>query len=140
MLKKLIALSLLAGSTQLYAHELHDYAQIKSAIISGKTIHMVFDYSKCTPADANHAQYMGTFTPNEMLIKNDNYITTSLLHFTLSNPDVNYRPIYEFNKYVITMDNNLTWTHQILDAPTYTPMGDKTTTTCQIDAGVKFYT
>lgn len=138
-MKNLILLASLLISTNVFCKELHNFDQVKAAIITGKTIHIVLDFSKCSfqNKSAKHLS-IGIFNPNAIQIINNN-IATSFMHFTLNNPSFPEKPVYEFVRYTITEDNNINLISQVLDAKTYTPMTDKISLNCKIDNGAKIY-
>jgi hypothetical protein len=143
-MKKLILLPaalLLAANS--FADQLHNFDQIKSAVMTGKAIHFVVDYSKCVSSvkNAAHVSYSGTFTPDAVAINNDaGYLATSLMHFTLNNPLFPAKPVYEFVRYTLHNDNTLTIADQALEAATYTPLTNGNMTyTCKIDESATIY-
>ena len=138
-MKKLVLLAALLISTNCFSNELHNFEQIKAAVLTGQTIHIVVDFSKCSSSHKALAESVsiGVFTPNAMQVIND-HIVTSLTHFTLDNPSFPGKAIYEFVKYTIT-DNKINLTSQALDAINYMPLSNKFSFTCAIDESVKIY-
>jgi hypothetical protein len=124
-----------------FADVLHNYDEVKTAVINGQTIHIAIDFSQCTTNRLNLTapSNIGVFTPDTMQVA-DNYIATSFNHFTLNNPGFAGMPIYEFVTYTIIDKNYVKLTSQPLDATSYKPLADKVAFICQIDAGAKFYT
>lgn len=137
-MKKLTLLSLLILSTTSSAKELHNYAEIKSAAINGKNIHIMVDFSQCTSEHPAKFTNIGVFTPNAIQILNK-YMATSLTHFTLNNPGFQDKPVYEFVRYTITDQNEVILTAQVLDAIDYHPLSGKMIFHCAIDSAAKFY-
>ncbi len=139
-MNKIIILLLLLVTANCFSGELHNFLEVKSAVVAGKGIHIVTDFTKCTPSKNQvfQATQIGIFTPNEMQVV-DSRITTSFMHFTLNNPSFPDRPIDEFVKVAMTDDNNLTLSYQALDARDYALLADKMSISCQIDVGAKIY-
>ncbi|STX30036.1 VirK protein [Legionella beliardensis] len=140
-MKKLILVAALLSAANSFADELHNFDEIKAAVITGKTIHIAIDFSKCsTPnKDLTQSMIVGVFTPNAIAVVAD-YMATSLTHFTLNNPQAPGKPIYEFVRYTITNKNYVNLTTQALDAVNYTPVADSFSFNCEIESGAKIYT
>lgn len=139
-MKKLILLASLLITTNSFADELHNFNEIKAAVIIGKTIHIAIDFSKCAAPNKANAQSMnvGIFTPSAIQVAND-HIATSLTHFTLNNPGFPDKPIYEFVRYTITGDDNVNLTAHVLDAVNYISLSNRISFNCKIDSGAKIY-
>lgn len=137
-MKKLVLLASLLASTFAFSQELINFEEVKTAITGGKKIHLTIDMLKCTwnkpPVDV----MTFALTPNEFGIVND-MIFIANTHFTLENPAFLNRPIYEFHKYIITPDNQLTLTAQVLDAISFKPLAEKKIIRCDINTGAKIY-
>lgn len=123
-----------------FAGELHNFAEVKSAVTTGKSIHIATDFAKCSASkkDALQSTHVAVFTPNEMQVV-DTRISSSFMHFTLNNSEFSDTPVYEFVRYTIMDDNNLNVSYQALDARSYSPLREKMTFNCKIDTGVKIY-
>jgi len=65
-MKKSIIIALLITSTPIFAKKLQDYDQIKSAVLNGKAIHIVIDFSLCTSDEKTMPKNTGVCTPNTM--------------------------------------------------------------------------
>ena len=137
---------LLAGIlliTNAYSVQLHNYLQIKDAVTNGIQVRIVTDFSKCT-GDANQVNgpnFSSVYTPNEIIINNEaDYITASLMHFTLNHPASPGQPIYEFNRYILTNTGELTLSMTALNAADYTPIAAKVTYHCKTGDSARFYT
>jgi hypothetical protein len=119
------------------AAQLHNYSDIKSALLNGKKIHILVDLSKCPltphPADDNYSVY----TPNETSITPDR-IAASVTHFTLLSSQGD-KPVYDFIRYNIASTNQVTLTHAILDAASYQFVEQKHSVDCMIDNGVTIF-
>ena len=139
-MKKLVLISFLFIATNSFAGELHNFSEIKSAVTTGKSIHIATDFVKCSTSkkEALLSAHVGVFTPNEIQVI-DTHIATSFMHFTLNNPSFPDVPVYEFVRYTITDDNNLNLSYQALDARNYAPLTKKASFNCKIDMGVKIY-
>jgi hypothetical protein len=137
-MKKIILLTALLTSSNCFSDDLRNFNEIKTAATSGKNIHIMIDFAKCTAPSSTQATVTTVFTPNALMIVN-NRISTSLTHFTLNNPSYSGKPVYEFVKYIVTDDNSVQVTNQVLDAVSYAPLGDTSTFNCKIDAGARFY-
>ena len=142
-MKKYLLLAGMLLMTNAYSVQLHNYLQIKDAVANGKQVRIVTDFSKCI-SDANQGNrpnFSGAFTPNEIIINNDaDYITASLMHFTLNHPTSPGQPIYEFNRYVLTNTGELTLSMTALNAANYTPIAAKVTWHCKTGDSARFYT
>lgn len=139
-MKKIFLLASLLITNTSFAYELHEYNEVMAAIILGKTIHILVDFLKCSTPNNERAQTMSVaaFTPNVISVIDD-HIATSLLHFTMNNPNFPDRPVYEFTRYTLSEDNTVTLNGTVLDAVHYTPLSNKFSFTCKIDSGVKIY-
>jgi hypothetical protein len=136
-MKKIILCSLLLASTQSFADTLHNFNDVKSAVLTGKSIHIVVDFSKCGTLH-NQSMSAGIFTPNEIGVT-DNHIATSLTHFTLNNPAYPNKPVNDFVRYTISDDTSVSVKSQALAATTYEPLESPSTVSCKIDEGVTIY-
>lgn len=140
LMKKLIFLAVLLSTTNSFADELHDFDEIKAAVITGKTIHIAIDFTKCSTPNKKMAQsvFVGVFTPDALMVVND-HVSTSLTHFTLNNPGFLGKPVYEFARYTITYKNDVNLTTQVLDAINYKPLSEVVSFGCKIESGAKIY-
>lgn len=141
-MKKILLLPLLFIVTNSVADELHNFDQVKSAVMTGKSIRIAIDFSKCSTAkkDATPFKYsIGVFTPNEIIVTNEGNIAASLTHFTLNDTSVPGKPVYQFVRYTITDDNNIDVSSQLLDATNYASISDKSSFNCKIDTSAKIY-
>jgi len=122
-----------------FAEQLHNFTEIQSAITNGKLIRIVIDFQKCT-GDKNSMieKTIGVFSPNEIQVTG-NHIASSIMHFTQNDPRLPNTPVYDFSRYLIADDNNLTLTNQALNPQTYAPMTDKANYVCKLDESVKVY-
>lgn len=134
-MKKLTLLVSFLISTNSIAGELHNFNEIKTAIVTGKTINIAVDFSKCTASNKGVAPSItiGVFTPNSIVVTDR--IATSLTHFTLNNE----KPVYEFVRYTITDDNSVNVTEEVLDAVKYTPTSDKISFNCKLETAAKIF-
>lgn len=134
-------LSLLALSVNSYALELHSFNAVKSAVLSGQTLHIAVDLNRCEAtslAAVNQTTWAGIYTPNIVAVVFDR-IVTSVQHFTLDNPAFPDKPVYEFGKYSMTTDGNVNLTIQVLDATSYKPLSDKITLDCKMGSGAHIF-
>lgn len=138
-MKKSIIIALLISSTPIFAKKLQDYDQIKSAVLNGKTIHIVIDFSLCTSNEKTTPKNKGVFRPNTMQVM-DHHIATSFRHFTLDNPAYPDKPLYEFVRYTIADTNKVKVTYQMLDVMNLSPLSRKMLFDCEIEVAAKFYT
>lgn len=137
-MKKIIFLITLLASTNSIANELRNFNAIKAAAKTGKNIHIIIDFEKCSSPNNIQISTTAVFTPDAMLIAN-NRIITSLMHFTLNNPTYPGKPVYEFVKYTIADDNTVQVISQTLDAVNYAPLGNINTFNCSVDSSAQFY-
>ena len=138
--KKIILLSALLLSSNLFAKELQNYDEVKSAVLNGQSIHINVDFTKCATAARQNAEdlHVASFTPTAIQIARD-HIATSLTHFTLGNPHYPDKPIYEFIKYTINQNGILILNAQALNPLLYTPIGEAMTFTCKVGEGVRIF-
>lgn len=140
-MKKLLLLSSLCVlSTAGFAGELNDYEAIKNALTNGQSVRLVTNFAQCTTLSPTVLKTMmvGIFTPNEIGFT-DNHIATSMTHFTMNDPFFPNKPVFEFARYTITPDNNISVSLQVLEAPTYIQLMDKISFNCKINEAVKVY-
>jgi len=122
------------------ADELHNFSEMKSAIVLGKSVRIVIDFSSCTTSAKTLTPIMtvAAFTPNEIGVTDD-HIAASLTHLTMNNPAYKDQPVYEHARYTITNNNDVILTHYAMDAATYKLKAEPVTFNCKIDSGVKIY-
>jgi len=138
-MKKLFLITALFISTHTFADELPNYDAIKTAVLSGKTIHITVNFAKCqTPKQSQNLTNVGIFTPNEIMLLSDE-MATSFNHFTMNNPAFPNRAVNEFATYRITSDNTLNLTYQLIDPQNYTILGDKMEVQCALGKGAKVF-
>lgn len=139
-MKKIILCSLLLTSAPGFADTLHNFNDVKAAVMTGKSIHIVVDFTKCGVAANSLTAKMGVgiFTPNEISVT-DNHIASSLTHFTMSNPAYPGKPVNEHVRYTIMDDNSVSIKSQALAANSYEPLETASTVSCKIDEGVTIY-
>ena len=132
-MKKLAFLISLMISANSFAAELTNYDQVKTAISTGKSIHIIIGGTA-----SNAVTYIGEYTPSEFMITDR--IAASSTHFTLNNPRYLDKPVYEFVSYTITNDNKLTMTSQVLDVINHVPIpGTKFSATYNLGTSAKIY-
>lgn len=145
MKKFLLLATLLSASIASYADQLHNYNDVKSAVIAGKSVRIAIDFNKCTSptgaglANPKHNFSLGVYTPNEMIIDNQDQVVASLMHFTIRSQTTTKVPVYQFARYTITQNNVVVLTEQVLDAATYKPVTDEFTVNCPIDTAATLY-
>jgi hypothetical protein len=139
-MKKIVLLSSLVAANMSVAGQLNNFDDVKLAVTTGQSIHIAIDFAQCAPSQKSTSPltHIGVFTPNEVQVVDDS-IATSLIHFTLNNPSYPNTPIYEFIRYTITSDNNVTLSYQSLDARNYSPLGTAVSLNCKMGAGAKIY-
>ena len=132
--------ALLLISNFCYSQELLNFNQIKTALLSGNSIHINIDFLKCTgPSQKTFStSYIGLFTPNQIMIGSDGTINTSFKFFTLDNPNFPRTPIYEYVTYSIKDNNSLQLTTEVLNAEHH-PLTEMFSFTCEIGKGAKIY-
>ena len=148
-MKKLLLLSALFISTNSFALQpLTTFNEIKTALITGQKLRIVFDIAQCTfppstkPVDKQAAGLagVGAYTPNEIFFDGTaNLIAASLPHFTLNDPRYLNRPVYDFDRYTITPDNNITVINRVLDATNYAILGNSFSFTCKLGVAAVIY-
>lgn len=139
-MRYIILFSGLLFATFGFANTLHDYNDITSALISGKSLHIVTDFAQCNASNklGSEIRSIAIFTPNEIGITND-HIVTALTHFTVNDPYFPGKPVYEFARYTITPDNNMNVSLQVFDAATYALLKDKVSFNCKVGQSTKIY-
>jgi VirK protein len=140
-MNKIVYFSTLLLSSTIFAHQLHNYEQIKVAVSEGKLIRIYTDYTKCnmlsnTIMVGNHD---AVYTPNAIAITNEGHITSYLLYFTMNDPHYPTKAVYQYVKYSIASDNYLHLTFNVLNAADYTPLGMNSSMDCKIDTAVKVF-
>ena len=142
-MKRFLILSLLLSSITAFAGELANYEAIKTTILKGKSIRIAIDFDKCTPQQVSVIQPpsfgLGIFSPNEIIITGNGQIAASLLHFTLNDPHMPSKPLYQYARYTITPDNTINLATQALDATTFKPLSDGFAFNCKISTEAKVY-
>lgn len=140
-MKKRFILCLFLLTTTAQAGELHDFNQVKSTLQIGKTIHFVFDLSKCD--GGTYSNIEGTFTPNEVIVDSYyNKIHASNLHFTLNHPNFINKPVYEYTTYLLDKYYNSSYvivTTQVLDVKKSSVLKSESKWYCRIGNGIKIY-
>ena len=141
-MKKLLVLPFLFVATHGFADELQHFDEIKSAVISGKSIRIAIDFSQCITSSKSATQdkyNIGVFSPNEIIVNSKGQIASSFMHFTLNNAGFPSKPVFEFVRYTVTSDNNVNVAVQVLDATNYTPLANKISFDCTINSAAKIY-
>ena len=142
-MKKLLLLTSLLMMTNCFAGELKDYLQVKTAVTQGQSIRIATDFSKCT-SDTNSKSLqkylLGVFSPNSIVIDNAGKIKSSLKHFSLNDPNVPGKPVYQYVAYVLNQDNSIKISVNVLDAVSYAPIKATSVVNCTIADGVSIYT
>lgn len=142
-MKKFLILSLLLSSANVFAGELVNYEAIKTAVLEGKSIRIAIDFDKCTPQQVTvkqlHSFGIGIFSPNEIVIEGNGFISASLLRFTLKDPHMPSKPVYQYARYTITPNNMINLATQALDATTFNPLSDGFAFNCKISTDAKVY-
>lgn len=141
-MKQALLFSLLFAAVSAYAGELHHFDQIKSAVTSGKSIRIGVDFSQCDTVGAakvksNYA--FAIYTPNEVVVENNDYIAASLTHFTTNDPSWPSVPVYQFVRYTITNEDKVVLDVKTFDAGTFAQRKGGYTLNCKLDAGAKVY-
>lgn len=139
-MKRIVLLSLIFLNSHCIANELHNFEQIKSAAMSGKTIHISVDFKQCSSAgkDSSAPTVVGIFTPDKITVT-DTQIATAFTHFTLNNPKYPDQPFYEYVRYTINDGNNVYIALQTIYAPNFSLVGKKQLFNCEVGLGAKFY-
>lgn len=139
-MKKILALSLIFAASNCIANELTNFEQIKSAVTTGKTVHITINFKQCTNPTKNISQPMmiGIFTPDKITVT-DTHIATAFMHFTLNDPKYPDQPFYEYARYTINTNNEVNLSMQTIYAPNFSLVGKKISFNCKIGDGAKFY-
>ena len=139
-MKKLLWLSALL-STISVAEPLHNYEQIKAAVMEGKYIRLVVNYPKCSAPEGKFKvpNNYAIETPNALAITTEGSIGTYILYFTMYDPQFPLKPVYQYVRYKINKDNTLQMLFADLNAADYAPLGVESSITCKIDDGVTVF-
>jgi hypothetical protein len=142
MQKKILVAALVSTvlAANASAAQLPDYTAVQTALLNGKSIHYVVDFTKCktTSPEAKALTNAAVFEPNEMILAPD-HIATSLNHFTLDDPSYPDKPIYEFIKYTLDKDGTLLLGVQDLNAVDFSMLGNGYTVTCKMNDGLNVF-
>ncbi len=142
-MKKLLILAGFILASNCFAAELSNYTEVKNAIVNGSTVRIALDFSKCTGAPENrssHSFILGVYTPNEIVVSQDGVIKTAMKHFTLNDPTVPGKAVYQYVVYTIKADESVRIAEYLLDAVNYASLNSGSIFNCKISDGVKFYT
>lgn len=140
MKKNIIAiLSVLFASTA-FADELRNYDAVTASAIGGKTLHYVINFANCATKDKQLDAVMsfGVITPSVLSVMG-NHVATSMIHFTLNNPVAMGKPAYEYARYTLTDNGNMSLEIRVFDAATYVPYEKEWRFDCQLGNGVRIY-
>lgn len=138
-MKRFLLLFCLLLTNNSFSQRLHNFSQIKSAVISGKPIHIVIILSKCLPSkisDSIEIFEAISISPTEIAIHN-NDITASFSHFMM-NVFPKEKAVYNIHKLTITINNNVDLVTQNVDAVSYKIL-KQTYFQCKLDTLAKVY-
>ncbi|KTD54702.1 VirK family protein [Legionella quateirensis] len=141
-MRKLVALTMIFSALNGYADKLHSYEKIKEAVANGQLVRIFVDYAQCSGPTKNYkmANYNSAYTPNEIAINNDaGYMAASMMHFTVNHPQFPNQPIYEFNRYTIASNGDVSISLIPLNAIDFTPLSNKITFKCKINESAQFF-
>ncbi|RUR19051.1 hypothetical protein ELY21_05875 [Legionella sp. km535] len=141
-MRKLVALAMLFTALDGFANELHSYVKIKETVAKGQLVRVFVDYAKCSGPSSGYkmANYNSAYTPNEIAINNDaGYMAASMMHFTVNHPQYPNQPLYEFIRYTIASNGDVSISLIPLNATDYTPLSDKITFKCTINESAHFF-
>lgn len=141
-MKKLILLVGALAATTTFAKDLKDYKQIRASVTTGKLVRIATDLTKCTATKAkvfDDSINFGVYTPNEIIINNNEDIVASLNHFTHRDHNFPNKAVIQSIQYVISPNNNVTLNVQIIDALVYQPLTDPMAYNCQLNTAAKVY-
>jgi hypothetical protein len=142
MKKLLLALAGLTMTANCFAGQLMDYNQVKTAVTNGESIRIATDFSKCTPGNNTGAQpklTLGVFSPDAVIINADGAIKTALKHFTLNEPTMPGKAVYQYIVYTMNADNSMKVSIYVLDAVNYSMLSQSNSYQCTIADGAKIY-
>lgn len=126
--------SLLSFAAQ--ADHLSSFDDVAKAIAQGKRITFVLDLSKCTSDKPQ--PIIGSITPNAILLINNNRITASDRHFTMNNPAAPNSAVFDYTKYNITADNNVSIKTMTINASNYDLLASYQVD-CQLNKGFSVF-
>lgn len=144
-MKKLAGFALLCIATTGFAAELTTYEAIQTAILAGNTIRIALDFNQCSMpipydfANKNFDFSIGVFSPNEIIVKKDDHISASLLHFTRNDRHMPGKSVYQFATYKITKENGVTLTTEVLDPVNFKTLSPGFTFQCPLHIAAKVY-
>jgi hypothetical protein len=137
MMKKILFCLLLAlPSLDVFADELKNFDELKSAIQNGKTIKLVFLLNKCEPS--REKVLTAVSSPTSFMLFDDR-ISTSVLRFTRNEPRYLGKSIFEFFTYTFSQDNHMLLRLDFLNAPDYALLGNAPELNCVIGSSVKIF-
>jgi hypothetical protein len=140
-MKKFICFMALFLASNSFAIQLHNVEQMKAAVMEGKPIRMVVDYSRCADLTAsklvanNHAIY----TPDVVKITRDGNLETAILYFTLNDPHHPAKAVYQYLRYAFSGENTLLLTFTTLNAADYALLDGSGSMQCKLDESVNVY-
>lgn len=141
-MKKALLFTSLIMASSVYAHELPNYAHVKGAVTHGAKIRIATDFTKCVAQGrkaSGPAFKVGVYTPNEVIVDNDNNVLFNLKHFTFNDQHVPGKAVYQYVTYKISPDNTVTMVGEDLDALNLTPLTEQHTYVCKMTEGAHIY-
>ena len=157
-MKKLVLFFSLIIATTSYAVQLHNYADIKSAISTGQSIKILVYPNRCKETHARGNRFFMLYSDkSEIMSKKSNddqfieYVPDKFFggQFGIMTTNVIFlkdpagQPRYVWNTFEIVVDNHLEWSVELLQAPDYKSSEDpkdKWSANCKIDVGFKVFT
>lgn len=139
-MRKLYLLSLaiaFAAFSKISAEPIRSYQELTEAMQTGN--HLVF-FLDLPHRPENPRMPGGYFTPNSIILMPrteaaPERIVTSLMHFS----DHTGRPIYEYVKFTIYADGNVTVRTTYYDPQTFSSMGTSHTINCSLGKGIEIH-
>ena len=137
-MKKMILLALVVLSSVVRAEQLTTFMDIVDAISQGKKVTLVMNIQECSSQKLPLNSITASVQPDAFLIIDNNRITTSIKHFTLDNPIARGNPIFEFVKYNINSDGNISIKNTVMDATNFKQLATYQLD-CSLNKGFKVF-
>lgn len=138
ILWSLLLIALFPWLTYAADNSLASTEAITNALLRGQQVSVVVDLRQCSNNDdpSIKGSMVGGLTIGSFLIRPDNSLSFSDNHVTVTQDK---KPILQFLRYRLTVDNKATFTMQTLSLPDYHFVGKTLIYQCEIGTGLMFY-
>lgn len=117
-----------------------NYKDVVTAVANGHDIRIGLILKDCTMNGKKIEKpifKVGLYSPNEVILSNDDNVVASLRHFTKNDARAPGKPVWQYAVYTITPDDNVKLSVEVLDAETNATVVNKETYDCKL--GVASY-